>query len=125
MVCLWIIPGVIFIVNLLLIIKLNNVENQLIPKDFDIEVVIPYAQHINPRFTVKNIPKPEYLKGEIPSENPEELKRGLWFNPFKLTCAYIFVGRPPNRHEILFWFDSYGPRFLISLLQGLMVILTF
>lgn len=46
------------------------------------------------------------------------------FNPFKLTCAYLFLGRMPNRHELAFWFDSYGPNFITITVQAISVLHT-
>lgn len=122
--CLWILPGIILLILICLLLKLAWIQSKLTPKDFEVEIVIPYAQHINPRMTIKNIHKPEYLKGIIPSDDQEALKGVLRIDPFKMTCAYIFLGRPPNRHELLFWFDSYGPQFVTGILQGVLIILT-
>ena len=69
--------------------------------------------------SVSEIPLPEYLKGNIPPPD-SELKIGSIYS-LKLTCSYIFLGTYPNRHQLLFWFDSYGVKFMISLFQFVMI----
>lgn len=66
-----------------------------------------------------SIPLPVYLKSHIPPPN-SELKIGSIYS-LKLTCSYIFLGTYPNRHQLLFWFDSYGVKFLVSLFQVVII----
>lgn len=37
-------------------------------------------------------------------------------------CLRKWLGRPANKHEVLFWYDQYGPHFIIVLVQSLMLI---
>ncbi|OMJ76737.1 hypothetical protein SteCoe_23852 [Stentor coeruleus] len=121
---LWSLPGCIFLTVLILLIKLKRIYSALISENFTGELKVSMMKHLPDDDIRKAIPKPKYLKGKIP-EDPE---RGLIcckVNPFKMTCAYLFLSRYPNRHELLFWFDSYGPNFLCILTQSLVVLHSF
>jgi hypothetical protein len=125
-----IIPIVSIFLCLLVLEKLKSVYFQLVP-----EVLDPHEFHLpadnfsrNPMMNVDKVPIPPYLVGSLEilqsPDNPYTCC-GIRTNPLKLTCAYIFIGKYPNRHELLYWFDSYGPQFLLGLLQGVALILTF
>lgn len=87
--------------------------NKLIPGEGN-KLLIEYNYSSN-----SGIPLPEYLKGNIPPPD-SELKIGPIYS-LKLTCSYIFLGIYPNRHQILFWFDCYGVKFMISLFQFVII----
>lgn len=125
-----VIPIVCILLCLLVLEKLKFVYFQLVP-----EVLDPHEIHLpadnfsrNPMMNVDKVPIPPYLTGSLEylqsADNPYTCC-GVSTNPLKLTCAYIFIGKFPNRHELLYWFDSYGPQFLLGLLQGVALILTF
>mmetsp|Transcript_35465 Transcript_35465/g.6390 ORF Transcript_35465/g.6390 Transcript_35465/m.6390 type:complete len:143 (+) Transcript_35465:883-1311(+) len=72
--------------------------------------------------------EPPYLQGVIPGREEEEYySKCLCWNvyPLNMTCSYMFLGRYPNRHEILFWFDFFGPKFMIGMYQAISILLTF
>jgi len=125
-----VIPIVCILVCLVALEKLKSVYFQLVPPVFD-----PHEIHLpadnfsrNPMMNVDKVPIPPYLTGSLEylqsAENPYTCC-GVSTNPLKLSCAYIFIGKFPNRHELLYWFDSFGPQFLLGLLQGVALILTF
>jgi hypothetical protein len=66
-------------------------------------------------------PQADFLEGRLP---PIETAVVLNRHPLKLTCAFLFSNRLPNRHELLFFLDSFGPSFLLYLTQGLLLVLT-
>jgi hypothetical protein len=65
--------------------------------------------------SVIRIQMPRYLEGRIPG--PASDAKILSVFSLKLTCSYLFLGVYPNRHQLLFWLDSFGVRFMVSLLQ--------
>ena len=125
-----IIPVVCILTSLILLEKLKSIYFQLVPYVLD-----PHEFHLpadnfsrNPMMNVEKVPIPPYLTGSLEylqsPANPYTCC-GTPTNPLKLTCAYIFIGKFPNRHELLFWFDSYGPQFVLGMVQGVALILTF
>ncbi|OMJ77190.1 hypothetical protein SteCoe_23265 [Stentor coeruleus] len=121
---LWSLPGFIFLAVLILLMKLKYIYSSLIPEKLTGELKISMMKHLTDDDIRAAIPKPMYLKGKIP-EDPEHGFICCKINPFKMTCAYLFLSRYPNRHELLFWFDSYGPNFLCILTQSLVVLHSF
>lgn len=126
---LWVIPLVITIICGLMIRHLLDVYYFLVPYVDDVhEINLPEENYgRDPSMNINSVPKPPYLHGQIKSLGDENnyVRCLCWMtHPLKLTCAHIFAGRFPNRHELLFWFDFFGPKFIIGLLQALCVILT-
>jgi hypothetical protein len=126
---LWVIPLVITFICGLLIKHLLDVYYFLVPYVDDVhEINLPEENYgRDPSMNINAVPKPAYLHGHIKSLGDENnyIRCLFWrTHPLKLTCAHIFAGRFPNRHELLFWFDFFGPKFIMGLLQGLCVILT-
>jgi len=71
-------------------------------------------------YNINRLPRPQYLEGFIYSSVPEfdnsvTVCCRKW-HPFELSWSYMFGGRLPNRHEVLFWFDSAGKGFIQSIL---------
>ena len=121
---LWSLPGVIFLSILLVIFKLLRVYAALVPSEIKQELQVSATRFLSTQEVRDCIARPRYLRGTI----DEDLMRSCIcckINPFKMTCAYLFLNRYPNRHELLFWFDSYGPTFLGILAQALAVLLNF
>ena len=117
LVFLWVIPAFLLCLCVCIIFKLKKVVSQLVPEPKINEVNIPFGS-IDPKDAQKIIHQPKYLRGKLP---PPQETQGLW-SPYKMTSAYIFLGRYPNRHELLFWMDSFGPRLMVSLVQGVAIV---
>lgn len=100
---------------------LTQVYYELVPFILD-----PYEVHFmdnyskEPLENVDKIPRPPYLRGKIPGLH--ESTEALGSHPLRLTCAYIFGGSLPNRHQTLFYFDSYGPKVITFCLQGSIIV---
>lgn len=119
----WSLPGLIFLSILVVIFKLRRVFAALVPEEFKKELKISPLKSLGSTEVRECIARPKYLRGNI----DEDLSRSCIcckVNPFKMTCAYLFLSRYPNRHELLFWFDSYGPTFIGIIVQALAVLLT-
>lgn len=112
------------------IYKLQAVYYALIPDSRDPEdfnfPLDPDPVTIDPLWSVKNLKQPPYLAGKVESKDHEnaliKICCALW-HPYELSYAKIFEGRYPNRHEVLFWFDSAGPKFIICLIQAAAILL--
>ena len=120
---LWVLPAIIFIVILILLWKLKRIFNRLVPNQLKSELNVSLAKHCTESEIRQAIGKPLYLQGKIP-ENVTCRFLCISFNPFKLTCAYLFLTRFPNRHELSFWFDSYGPTFISITIQAISILHT-
>ncbi|CAG9315358.1 unnamed protein product [Blepharisma stoltei] len=119
---LWIIPAFEIFTSIIFLMKLKSIYKQLIPQD---KARMSLTKNLNKYFIESTTKYPSYLDGVIPNIEISEPRSRLFLcqiNPFKLSCCYIFQGRPPNRHELLFWFDSFGPRFLLYSTQGLLMV---
>ena len=118
---LWVLPVILTMMILIMLFKMHRIYKALVPVSDDFDVSL----HKNPNETEvrSNIPKPSYLRGRVP-ENILSRFICISFNPFKLTCAWLFLSRFPNRHELQFWFDSYGPTFLGIMIQVISVLHT-
>lgn len=92
------------------------ISYELVPYIYD-----PYEVHFDSNFTreavltTDKIPRPPYLRGRLPPR--QSAASALGSHPLKLTCSFIFSGRFPNRHELLFVMDGFGPKFLLYNLQ--------
>mmetsp|Transcript_27531 Transcript_27531/g.49642 ORF Transcript_27531/g.49642 Transcript_27531/m.49642 type:complete len:751 (+) Transcript_27531:18-2270(+) len=121
LIILILVPLIIWSVLLTLKAHLNKVYYELVPYILD-----PYEVHLidnyskEPLQNVDKIPRPPYLRGKFPGR--EESQDALGRHPLKLTCAFIFGGIFPNRHQTLFYFDSYGPKIILYCLQGIFII---
>jgi hypothetical protein len=118
---LWILPGVLFVVILILLFKMNRIFRSLVPECDDFEISL--SKNPSEKEVRSRIPKPGYLQKRIPEDVTCRFLC-IRFNPFKLTCAWLFLSRFPNRHELQFWFDSYGPTFLSIMIQVISVLHT-
>ncbi|CAG9316704.1 unnamed protein product [Blepharisma stoltei] len=116
----FVVPAILLLIWFCVYMKLKLIFKLLVPQVDNFERKV--SPEINPEEIKNIVPMPLYLEGQIPDEEI----RILYFkiNPMKLTCGYIFIGQYPTKHELLFWFDSYGPQFFGSIIQALNVILT-
>lgn len=121
LVVLIIVPLMVCFVLLTLKSHLQDIYYELVPYILD-----PYEVHLIDNFSkeplqnVDKTPRPPYLRGKLPGR--QESTEALGGHPLKLTCAFIFGGIFPNRHQVLFYFDSYGPRIILYCLQGIYII---
>jgi hypothetical protein len=121
LVVLAIVPLVVWAILLTLKAHLTKVYYELVPYILD-----PYEVHLIDNFSkepvqnVDKIPRPPYLGGTFPGR--EESSEALGQHPLKLTCSFIFRGVFPNRHQTLFYFDSYGPKIILFCLQGIAIV---
>lgn len=128
LVFLWVIPVLLIFMGVLVIWKLRQVYAQLVPTYCGEGIRTVLVRYLDTEAVRDIIPKPQYLRGHMPPpHDPAYMRRYLGFNvnAIKATCAYIFLWRPPSRHELLFWLDCYGIHFLVSYMQVLSVIATF
>lgn len=98
---------------LIVLFKLTSICNKLMPK------VTPDSVEDFEIGNFETLPKPSYLNGAIPSLSASP--RTCFFlniHPGKLTCSYLFTKIVPNRHDMLFWLDIFGPQILKYTLQG-------
>ena len=121
-------PVMISILLFIVLQKLFNVFYNLVPYIEDPhEISFPETQYTrDPNYEKAEVPLPPYLEGRL-------LPRGKGLGNFNLLCckmhpleltyAYIFEGILPNRHQVLFWFDSAGPRLIVYQLQSITVML--
>ena len=122
-------PASMIVCLFLIIHKLNNIYYGLVAFAADPdEIHLPY-EHFqqDPLCNIDKIKQPPYLTGKIPSrDKPENLVSvcGRRTHSLQLSYAYMFEDRLPNRHEVMFWFDSAGPKFISNVLQGFAVLLT-
>ena len=122
-------PAVMILCLFLIIHKMNNIYYGLVAFSADPdEIHFPY-EHFqqDPLNNIDKIKQPPYLEGKIPSrEKTENLVNlcGKRSHPLEMSYAYMFEDRLPNRHEVMFWFDSAGPKFISNILQGFAVLLT-
>ena len=120
-------PLILILSLLIIILKIRGVYYGLVPFTGDPdELHLPTDQFtLDPLYNIEHIKQPPYLTGKIPSKEHEN---GLiriccqLIHPYELSYAYIFEGRYPNRHEVLFWFDSAGPKFVMGIIQAISVL---
>lgn len=106
---LWIIPFILLGISFVFMIKVKRIVKMLVPDEGEgLEIEYNYNSNVN-------IDLPKYLKGHIPAPDGDLLVCSTY--ALKLTCSYIFLGIYPNRHQLLFWLDIYGPKFIISIIQ--------
>ena len=119
---------VLLVGTILLIVKLRSVFNDLVPDIYEPESFSLPISSGSSLASPGRIAQPHYLQGSLSDlERSQEAEINCIcysFKPLQLSCAYIFSGRLPNRHELLYWFDSYGPQFLIGIIQAICVLLT-
>lgn len=115
------VPFVVLGVLILVYFHLRGIFWALVPHvHFAREIELP-KDPFKRQFATMAGPQADFLEGRLPPiETPVVFKR----HPLKLTCAYIFSGRLPNRQEMLFFLDSFGPSFILTLTQGLLLVLT-
>jgi hypothetical protein len=121
---LWAYPGVAFVFSSLILFKLYRVYNKLVPDTLIQQIEASTIKYQSSDELRRCIPKPKYLKGKI----DESVLRTCFcckVHPFKMTCAYLFLSRFPNRHELLFWFDSYGPTLIGIIVQVQIIVQAF
>lgn len=121
-------PLILIITLLVVILKLRGIYYGLVPFTGDPdELHLPTDQFtLDPLYNIEHIKQPPYLTGKIfPKDHEKGLIKVCWkyYHPFELSYAYIFEGRYPNRHEVLFWFDSSGVKFVMSIIQAIAVLL--
>lgn len=109
-------PLVISLILIVLILKLNSISKKLVPGLSGESFLAFDSKNLN------TLPRPAYLEGNIPSvaSSPRTFFC-IPVHPCKFTFNYIFKGFIPSRHEMLFWFDSFGPLFIKYVLQGSLV----
>jgi hypothetical protein len=114
----------------LILYKLSSIYSGLVPYCTEPdELKFPKYNdlQIEPLFNIGKIPQPPYLTGKvIPKDRDNGMIRVCckYYHPYELSYAFFFNGRYPNRHEVLFWFDSAGPKFIVNILQSVVVLLT-
>jgi len=123
------IPVFILLVAILVLMKLRSVYSDLVPYVYDPEAfTLPISSSGSSLSIPGRITQPRYLQGSLSDlEHSQEAELNCLccsFKPLQLSCAYIFSGRLPSRHELLFWFDSFGPHFVQGLIQAICVVLT-
>lgn len=126
----WIIPALLVTVLLVTFFKLKRVLQQLVPKPTD-QLISNF-----PSMDFRRTPEmdidifrrpPPYLEGHFyPKGSEINYVQVLWWSghPLELTFGYILGKEFPNRHDLLFWFDSYGVAFLVTLFQVISIVLT-
>ncbi|OMJ72318.1 hypothetical protein SteCoe_29264 [Stentor coeruleus] len=128
-IALWVLPGLVLFLSIILIFKLRSVYNQLVPLPTDqIILNLPRDNFGRPPDMNEDIiPRPGYLSGYFHSYDKEANYINCCFykiHPLKLTWSYIISKTFPNRHELLFWGDKYGVDIIIGFLQGISICLT-
>jgi hypothetical protein len=102
----------------LLVIRTHLVDilYELVPYIWD-----PYEVNFDSNFsrepilTSDKLPRPPYMRGRLPPR--QSAASALGMHPLQLTCSFIFTGRFPNRHDLLFVMDAFGPKFVLYNLQ--------
>lgn len=107
-------PILLTLILLVVLLKLNSICSKLMPNVT--EECLEYFKLGD----FETLPKPEYLNGLIPSLSSSP-KTCFFLNihPCKLTCSYLFTKSIPNRQDLLFWLDIYGPLLIKYTLQSL------
>lgn len=113
---LWAAPVVFLSISASAFLKIRKIVKMLISSTGN-HLKIQYDYNSN-----AEVPVPLYLKGHIPPPNDSFQSCSIYF--LKCTCSYIFLGVYPNRHQLLFWFDCYGPKFMLSLIQAVCAVLS-
>ena len=108
-------PLLISLLLIVLLLKLSSISKKLVPV-ISKENLLPFDSNIS------TLPRPAYLEGLIPSvaSSPRTFFC-IPVHPCKFTFNYIMRGFIPSRHEMLFWFDSFGPLVIKYVLQGSLV----
>ena len=99
----------LLILSVTCLLKCKKICSALIPSEGqNLGIEYDYNSQIN-------IPLPNYLKSRIPGPGSDLVLFSIY--SLKLTCSYLFLGVYPNRHQLLFWMDSFGVKLMISLIQ--------
>ena len=99
----------LLILSVACLLKCKKICSALIPSEGqNLGIEYDYNSQIN-------IPLPNYLKSRIPGPDSDLVLFSIY--SLKLTCSYLFLGVYPNRHQLLFWMDSFGVKLMISLIQ--------
>ena len=99
----------LLILSVTCLLKCKKICSALIPSEGqNLGIEYDYNSQIN-------IPLPNYLKSRIPGPDSDLVLFSIY--SLKLTCSYLFLGVYPNRHQLLFWMDSFGVKLMISLIQ--------
>ena len=107
---LWGFPGVLLLLCVISLLKCRKIVKLLVSSSGShLKIEYDYNDKVE-------IPVPDYLKGQIPPPKGDLDYASIYL--LKCTCSYIFLGNYPNRHQLLFWFDSYGVKFMVSLIQA-------
>lgn len=85
--------------------KLNNIHEHLTPEPPK-NLAFFETSNVTPHMAFQQV-KPKYHN--LPLKARTYLGR-------------LLFGDPPTRHELLFWFDRYGPRFLFALIQTVLLL---
>lgn len=122
-----VIPVIILLTAVIVLVKLRNIYSDLVPYVYDPDSFTLPVGRGSSLANPGRIAQPRYLQGSLSElEHSQEAEINCAccaFKPLQLSCAYIFSGRLPSRHELLFWFDSFGPQFLQGLIQAICVVL--
>lgn len=109
LVSIWLIPYAFIFISFQSVWKCRKISSLLIPETGE-GLAVEYDYLAN-----CDVPVPLYLGGRIPPPGGDFSLGSIYL--LKCTCSYIFLGTYPNRHQLLFWFDCFGVKFMGSLLQ--------
>lgn len=124
-IALWVYPLLVLVICLSLMLKLKSIYNDLVPVPTN-EIILNLPEdnfRRSPEMNENILPRPKYLHGSL--VNKENFTCfGQEIHPLKLTWGYILGSSYPNRHDLLFWADKYGPDLIIALMQGICISMT-
>ncbi|OMJ81478.1 hypothetical protein SteCoe_18045 [Stentor coeruleus] len=109
LISIWVIPFIYIFISFQSVWKCRKISSLLIPETGE-GLAVEYDYLAN-----CEVPVPFYLGGRIPPPGSDFSLGSVYL--LKCTCSYIFLGTYPNRHQLLFWFDCFGVKFMGSLLQ--------